>query len=357
MRVGVATVYTPGIFGGAEFHAENLIDAIRDAGHMVHRIALPFQYDPPEASGRALELCEKVDFSRYGGGQIDTLICLKFPSYVIGHPNKRVWLLHQHRAAYDLYDTIFGWKRGRATTDAVRKRIIAADNKALGALPTVFTNAGRVSERLKRYNDIDSTPLYHPPPDAGIISSKPALPYIFVPSRLEVLKRQDLLLKALARTKQPIQAIFAGAGSMQRQFEELAKGLELMDRVKFLGAIPRAEMLELYANAAAVFFGPVDEDYGYITLEAMLAHKPVITCTDSGGPLEFVIDGETGVISEPQPADLADALDRLMADPARAAEMGENGYQRYRALDISWNNVVETLLAPQPALATAAGAP
>ncbi|MEO3386177.1 glycosyltransferase family 4 protein [Mesorhizobium sp. CAU 1741] len=344
MRVGIATVYTPGIRGGAEFLADGLAEAVRAAGHSLHLIRLPFFFDPPAAAGETMDRAAALDFSRYGGGQIDRLICLKFPAYLIDHPKKSVWLLHQHRSAYDLYGGRYGWQKGRADTDALRDRIIAADNAGLGDVP-VYTIAARVSQRLNDFNGIASTPLYHPPADEHAFHCARALPYIFAPSRLEALKRQDLLLRAIAACRTPVQAIFAGAGSMQPQLERLAGELGIRDRVRFLGEISRAEMIELYANALGVFFGPLDEDYGYVTLEAMLSQKPVVTCTDSGGPLEFVIDGETGIVCAPEAQAVAAALEDLAADPARAAELGRAGRARYDTMGIGWDHVVSALLA------------
>ncbi|MCW5720969.1 MAG: glycosyltransferase [Devosia sp.] len=352
MRVGVATVFTPGIHGGAEFLADGLVAAIREAGHQVHRISTPFHYDAPSSAGRALDQCLATDFCRFDGGLIDRLICLKFPAYAIKHPDKRLWLLHQHRVAYDLFGSPHGWP-DNAETKALRQRIAAADREALGgqgegSARAVYTIAERVSARLRHYSGIESRALYHPPADAEKFRCAKALPYIFVPSRLEALKRQDLFLRALAATPTPIGAVIAGGGGMRAQLEALTQELGLSDRVRFVGAISRAEMLEFYAQASAVFFGPLDEDYGYITLEAMLAGKPVVTCTDSGGPLEFVVDGETGYVTEPTPQSVAEALSRLMENQALARDLGCNGRARYEAMNISWAHVVETLLADLP---------
>ena len=67
----------------------------------------------------------------------------------------------------------------------------------------------------------------------------------------------------------------------------------------------RKEKIDLYAKALAVIYPPIDEDFGYVTLEAMLARKPIVVCLDSGGPLEFVRNGENGLIVEPNAEDLA----------------------------------------------------
>ena len=100
----------------------------------------------------------------------------------------------------------------------------------------------------------------------------------------------------------------------------------------------------LYAQALGVVFVPVDEDYGYVTLEAMLSSKPLITCIDSGGPLEFVIHNETGLVVEPSPAALAEAMDQLWKNRERAKIWGISARDHYESLNISWPNVVQTLL-------------
>ncbi|WP_406857266.1 glycosyltransferase family 4 protein [Alsobacter sp. KACC 23698] len=347
MRVGIATVHTPGIHGGAEYLVDGLVEATHRAGHSIHKISLPFQFDPPAAAGVALGHCETVDFTSYGGGALDALICLKFPTYVMRHPGKRVWLLHQHRPAYDLYGTAYGWRMGEAQTDALRARIQQADRDALGGATPVFTIAKRVSERLMSSHGIASEVLYHPPANAPEFRCDPALPYIFAPSRLETLKRQHLLVEALSLSRglSGMGAVFAGAGSLRPQLEALAEKLGVSERVRFVGAVSRAEMLALYSRCAAVFFGPLDEDYGYVTLEAMLSAKPVVTCADSGGPLEFVKDGETGFVVEPSPAAIADGFARLLAPPRTAAELGRQGRAHYDALGVGWDPVIERLLA------------
>ena len=120
----------------------------------------------------------------------------------------------------------------------------------------------------------------------------------------------------------------------------------MLDRVTFLGAVGDDTLVELYRDALAVVYPPFDEDFGYVTLEAFLARKPVITCADSGGPNEFVQDGENGFVCEPTPESIAAAIDTLAVDRARAAAMGDAGYDVARR--ISWDGVIEKLLgSPQ----------
>ena len=111
-----------------------------------------------------------------------------------------------------------------------------------------------------------------------------------------------------------------------------------------VGRVSEEELLSGYANSLGVFFAPYDEDYGYVTLEAMLSGKPVITCTDSGGPLEFV-DPETGFVVEPEPENVAAAVDAMYSDRQGAVDKGQAGLQKYHRMNISWDNVVSKLLA------------
>ncbi|MGL5136884.1 MAG: glycosyltransferase, partial [Beijerinckiaceae bacterium] len=167
-------------------------------------------------------------------------------------------------------------------------------------------------------------------------------------SRLETLKRQRLLIAALAQSRSAFTAVIVGDGGDRAACEALVDELDVRSRVRFLGAVSRDHLLSLYAQATAVFFGPFDEDYGYVTLEAMLAGKPVITCHDSGGPLEFVVNGETGLVTSPDAAAIADALDRMFAEPAHAASLGQAGQAHYRAKGISWDGVVQRLVEAKP---------
>jgi glycosyltransferase involved in cell wall biosynthesis len=100
------------------------------------------------------------------------------------------------------------------------------------------------------------------------------------------------------------------------------------------------------AGALACAYLPFEEDsYGYVSLEAYQACRPVVTCRDSGGTLEIVEDGVTGRIAAPDPISLARVLDELAADPAAARRMGHAGRRRMDELNISWDHVVERMLA------------
>lgn len=346
MRVAIATVQVPFIWGGAEIHAEGLVRAMREAGHDVELISMPFRFSPIAEVIRSMEIWSTENFETINGYHPDVVICLKFPTFYLNHSNKVAWILHQHRDVYDLWETSF--IDGFSQTDEakhLKREITQRDTQALRAFHNVFTNAKTVSDRLYHFNRVASTPLYHPPKFSDCFYTAPSQPYIFFPSRLESLKRQDLLIKAMKLVHSPVIALIAGEGGQFTNLQRMTEQFDLSTKVRLLGKITEAEKLSFYANCLGVFFGPFNEDYGYVTLEAMLASKPVITCNDSGGPTEFVIHGETGLIVEPTPDAIARAIDRLYANSTLAKEMGAAGKERYNALDISWENVVQKLLA------------
>ena len=167
-----------------------------------------------------------------------------------------------------------------------------------------------------------------------------------MPSRINPTKRQVLALEALALTKSNVKIYFVGKADNefdQREFDNLIVERGLQDRVRCFGFVSHEEKLRLYANAKAVLFIPVDEDYGYITLEAMASSKAVITALDSGGPLELVQDEITGEIVEPTAAEIARAMDYIMTSKYAAIEMGRRGKKHLEDMEITWDKVVKEL--------------
>lgn len=346
MKIVVATVQTPFIHGGAEYLVQGLMPALIAGGHEVERVAMPFRFSPVEQVKRSMQMWESEDLTLLNGHQVDRVICLQFPAYYLRHSGKALWLLHQYRAIYDLWDTPFcSAFRDEPGTRELRDAITTADTEHLAKCSPRYTIAANVSARLQRYNGVSSAPIYHPPFMAEEFHADTPEAFVFVPSRFEEAKRQDLLIRAMKHVRTGLVAVIAGDGGQKEKLERLVEELRLDDRVKFIGRPTDEEKIGLYARCLCVFFGPYDEDYGYVTLEAMLSSKPVITCDDSGGPLEFVISQRTGLVVPPDPRQIAAAIDELNNDRARAVEMGREGRARYDQLEISWEQVVEKLTA------------
>jgi glycosyltransferase involved in cell wall biosynthesis len=348
MRVIIATVQVPFVRGGAEVLAEGLRDALRAAGHEVDVAAVPFKWYPPERILDHVLACRLLDLTECCGVGVDRVIGLKFPAYLVNHPNKVLWLVHQHRSAYDMWGHRLDDLNTFPNGGQVREAIQQADRRLLPEAQAIYTIAGNVSARLKLFCNVESEPLYHPPAHAEKFHCAAAEDYFFFPSRLDVMKRQALVLEALRHVSQPVRVRFAGASphpGTQAELAALARKYGVTNRVEWLGAVGEEQKRDLYARALGVIFPPLDEDYGYVTLEAMLSAKAVVTCTDSGGPLEFVVPDETGITCEPEPEALAAALDRLWADRKGTKALGEAGRERYQWLNVSWPRVVERLVA------------
>lgn len=348
MRIGVLRTQVPFVHGGAERHAANLVSALNAYGHEATEITLPFKWYPGEVLADHILAARMHDLTEFEGVPVDLAIGLKFPAWLAHHPNKLFWILHQHRAAYDL------WESGDADLmhdpdgDALRQLIHAEDRAAFTASPhPIYANSGNVAKRLKTHLDLDATPLYHPPPNADRLWQGDYGDYLFAPGRINPSKRLELILRGLAATRSKIRLVIAGVAEnpgYQQDLHALALELGVANRVTWLGRVDDETLLRHYAEARAVVFVPQDEDYGYITLEAMLAGRPVITVTDAGGPLEFITDHAEGRITAPKPAELGQAFEEVMADPAKAEAMGQAGLARYTDMQITWEHVVETLV-------------
>jgi len=142
--------------------------------------------------------------------------------------------------------------------------------------------------------------------------------------------------------------LFAGSADTHPYLTKLkqkAEKIKVTQQIEWLGFISEAEKLSYYAKATAVVYTPFDEDYGYVSLEAMLSQKPVLTCTDSGGTNEFVNHGETGYISPPDARQLAKFMDKLWLDRKQSKKMGQAGRKKFLSMNINWDSVVNELLS------------
>jgi glycosyltransferase involved in cell wall biosynthesis len=328
--------------GGAEYLVEGLRDALHEHGHTVDVVSLPFTWAPVDRIAHSALAWRLLDVSTADGIPVDQVICTKFPSYMVRHPRKVVWLVHQYRQAYDWYGTPMSEFMGTDDYLSVHRAILRMDRQGLGEAQARYTISRNVSQRLATYNHIQSTPLYPPSRYTGKLYAGPYGDYILSPARLDRAKRLDLLLEALAHTGPQVRAVFVGTGADRARLEKLAVRLGLGERVRFLGFVDDAELIELYAGARAVYYAPIDEDFGFATIEAFGAARPVITTEDAGGVLEFVENGVNGYVLPPAAAPIAERLDTLMADAALAERLGRAGQPRVR--DITWAQVVQALV-------------
>lgn len=338
----VCETQVPFVRGGAELLVRQLVEQLRARGFDTDRVSLPFKWYPKEEILAHAAAWRLLDLSESNSRPVDLVIGTKFPSYFARHPRKVSWLVHQHRAAYELAGTIYSDFGHDERDVGLKEKLMALDEQMLGECVGRYTISRTVSERLQRFNGLDSTPLYHPPLLAPRLSPGPSAGYVLSVARLEGNKRVDLVVRAMAYVPEAISLVLVGDGSHRWLIERAAEEAGVASRVRFAGAVHDDALVALYREAMALAYVPFDEDYGLATLEAFLAAKPVVTALDSGGTLEFVQHDVTGLVCSPEPAEIGAAIARLATEPALASRLGDAG--RTLALGITWDAVVDRLV-------------
>jgi glycosyltransferase involved in cell wall biosynthesis len=338
----VCEAQVPFVHGGAEVHVRELVRELRARGHAAELVSVPFKWYPKEEILPHAAAWRLLDLSECNGRPVDLVIASKFPTYFVRHPNKVAWLIHQYRAAYELCGTPYSDFAHTELDVGLRDTLVRLDTEMLGECRAIYSNARNTAARLAKFNGLTATPLYHPPRLGPRLVPGPYGDYVLSVGRIESVKRVDLIVRALGLSDSGLRLVIAGDGTQRANVERDAYDAGVADRVTFLGTVGDDDLIRLYAEALAVVYPPYDEDFGYVTLESFLARKPVITCTDSGGPNEFVVNGVNGLVCEPEPGELARAMSRLAADRGLAASLGNAGHDAASA--VTWDGVVERLV-------------
>jgi glycosyltransferase involved in cell wall biosynthesis len=347
VRIAVAHPQTPFVRGGAETHTEALVRALNSAGHEAEEVVVAGKWYPATELLHQMAVWRSLDLAESNGLKVDMVIALKFPAYLVPHERKVVWLIHQHRSAYELWGhPEFADLSKQEEGPALRDMVVQSDRVALGEAKRIFTNSRNVQERLWGSIRLSSEVLYHPSPIVEALLPRDPGPYgdmIVFPSRLEALKRQSLAVEAMRHVKTGVRLVLVGEGPDEPALRAQIAKHRLGGRVELAGRVSDERLHELYLGALGVYYGPFDEDYGYVTIEGYAAHRPVVTLTDAGGPLEFVTDGETGLVTPPEPEAIAHAFDRLFSNRPHARKMGEAGNTLIRERVPGWPEIVARL--------------
>ncbi|MGI4790074.1 MAG: glycosyltransferase family 4 protein [Janthinobacterium lividum] len=161
----------------------------------------------------------------------------------------------------------------------------------------------------------------------------PNTPLVVCAARLEREKDIASLVTAMQSVRKSIpeaRCLIAGEGSQKADLKAQIESLELLGTVTLLGF--RSDATALMAAADVFVLPSLAEPFGLVLLEAMALGRPVIA-TRAGGPLEIVVEGQTGFLIPPSsPEALAAAIIRLLANPAVSHQLGANGLARYQAL-------------------------
>ncbi|MCK9467347.1 MAG: glycosyltransferase family 4 protein [Candidatus Absconditabacterales bacterium] len=346
MKIVIFSVQIPFIKGGAEYLVDMLYEQLKKRNHEVEIVTIPFKWYNSKTLINCMLMGRLTDLSEINGKKIDLVIAVKFPAYYINHPNKVVWLMHQHRQAYDLWKTKFGdldkFEGGEFTKNLIYK----SDSLYLKEAKSVFTISKKVSERLLKYNNIDSKCLYHLPKNYEKFYFEKYDNYIFYPSRIDSIKRQRLLVESACYIKTNMKIFIAGSGAESEVhfLKEIIRKNKLENKVYLLGFISEFEKIKYYANCKAVYFGAMGEDYGYITLEAMLSQKTVIVHPDAGGPLEFIENNYNGFIIDDNPIEVAKIIDKLYNEKDLAEDFGRNALNSINKKNFDWDYVINELI-------------
>lgn len=345
MKVIIASTIVPFIEGGGTLIVDWLESMLRQHGHEVDVLRIPFYSHYPDMPSQMLAL-RLLDISQHG----DRLITIRPPAYLLRHPNKVLWFIHHHRGAYDLWGTPYQDLPNTPAGHAYRRSIVMSDQAAFAEARKIYTNSAVVAKRLELYNGVQADVLYPPVFRPERYHCGDYGDYILYVSRITGHKRQHLAVEALKHTRTPVKLMLVGKPDHEQAIQDLRSAIEtrgVRDRVILnSGWVSEDEKTTLFANCLAGIYIPFDEDsYGYPSLEAHHARKAVISTTDAGGTKELIAHGENGFLVEPDPRAIADCMDQLYLNRALARRMGQAGERRMKELGISWHTVVDKLLA------------
>ncbi|OGF66423.1 MAG: hypothetical protein A2Y62_15895 [Candidatus Fischerbacteria bacterium RBG_13_37_8] len=343
MKVVVVTSDVPFVTGGHRIIAEALVSQLNAYGHDAI-----LWCTPQNRFGRQFSAYLANYFTDLGetgsGDKIDAVISLRYPSYAVKHYFHICWLNHRAREYYDLWEQ-FKSKISFANKikESIRRTAIHWIDRYFlkNNVKKLYAQSINIQKRLQKWGKIKSEVLY-PPAIPRNYCFKEYGDFIFVPARLHPLKRISLGIDALAKMKNTnISMIIVGEGPEYNNLIALIKECNLEKRVQLLGWVAEDTLLDLYARCLAVFYGPLNEDYGLVTLEAFSSRKALITCQDSGGTNELLEHGKSGFLVNSEPDHIALAFDAV-SDKLIAEKQGNYAYSK--SAEFSWEKTIATLL-------------
>jgi len=343
-RVLVVTSDVPFVTGGHLVIARSTVRALRECGHEADLVLTP-----QNRFGRQFSAYLANRFTDVGmdglGRAIDHVISFRFPSFAVRHPRHVCWLNHRLREYYDLWPMLRDQLgiRGKLKEEIRRRILRIVDTHLLKRnVRKVFAQSGTIQARLQKWGSIPSEILYPPPPQRRYRTESYGN-FILAVSRLQKLKRIDLLVDAFRFVDNTgLRAVIVGDGPERGALEARVREAGLEHRIDFPGELDDEGILDQYARCRAVFFCPYNEDYGLVTPEAFASRKAVVTTTDSGGPAELVRDGINGFVTAPNPKDIARRLDELAGDTALAERLGDRAAETVSGM--TWEKAVSRLL-------------
>jgi glycosyltransferase involved in cell wall biosynthesis len=172
--------------------------------------------------------------------------------------------------------------------------------------------------------------------------------YFLCVSSLSKFKNIGQVIQTIFLLKQKgisVKLIIIGEGPEKRQLEQQAEQSGLAENIIFTGSIqPRRTLYSYYARASCVVFPSIDEAFGIVPLESMAAWTPVIAY-NSGGPVESIVDGESGFLIHPgSTGELEEKMLFFIQNPSIAESMGISARKNV-SRKFSWDTTREQLSA------------
>ena len=165
-KICVCSVQIPFVRGGAEYFSQNLVNQLRSRSYEVEHVQLPFQTLPVEEVVKGCLAWRLLNLDRIYNDEIDLVIGTKFPSYMVPHRNKIIWLVHQYREIYDLHDTVYSGFQPTSNHDDLGQiltainldlqRAIKASNagKRLKLLRQILSKNGEARSRIRQISSL-----------------------------------------------------------------------------------------------------------------------------------------------------------------------------------------------------------
>ncbi|RZD17595.1 MAG: glycosyltransferase [Candidatus Acididesulfobacter diazotrophicus] len=376
MKIGlIAPSPIPFTVGGAEKFYWGLQEYInKNTAHQCELIKIPVKEDNFWNLIESYYKFYSLDVSYF-----DAVITSKYPAWMMKHDNQHIYMLHCLRGLYDAYNLarlpvdfnskhpkvkeilnyikdagsesdglfqmLFDIKKDKTISDDVygfpgpfiKKIINFLDRQAMKKVKSFSAISKTVAGRKEYFPDNKNINVIYPPSNLTNFKNE-SYKYFFTVSRLDEAKRIRMIIEAYLKADVNIPLKIAGTGPLMQELQELSKD---DSRIEFLGFISDEDLINYYANAFAVIFIPYEEDYGLVTVEAMMSEKAVITFEDSGGVKEFVEDGKTGFISKPSIELLKENIEKANENVKLVIEMGQAGKKRVE--NITWGNTFNSL--------------
>jgi glycosyltransferase involved in cell wall biosynthesis len=222
------------------------------------------------------------------------------------------------------------------------------DKKMVSRADYIIVNSNFTASRCKKIYGTSKTETAYPGVDINEfpIAQENKENYFLCISRLDYFKRIDLVIESvslLRKRGKPIKLIIIGDGTEKKNLMKQSDALGLSDHVFFTGTIDRNALISYYSKALCVVFPSVNEPFGIVPIEAQAAWTPVIA-SKSGGPMESIVDGETGFLIKPDSTDqLTDKMLYFLQNPSIAASMGISARKNV-SQKFSWEKTSEKLL-------------